>query len=653
MAGSHDAHLQPPSGTALERGLSNALQRATALDVLIRDEWSPARCPAELLPWLAWAMAVEDWSEDWSIEQKRAVIARSIELHRYKGTFGAVQEALKAFALDVRVQEWFAQTPVASPYTFKVQVNINQSGIKQTELAAMMAQIQRAKNLRSHLDEVKLTISSGTGPHGAAVVGMGAEISMATYTPPALVCSDMVLCLPPTLAALEAYRIPGTNSWRNVPWGPVLWREQNINFGQWVDIDLPDGEAPADGWPFIVRLPASGGVHTVPTGSTVGQMIKAPALSRGIAFLAVSARHPQINATATDTPDDLPVFWAWLTEFAHALRLDMNRASGFTQSRGSMLLLAALRHRQIKLLLLWSVNPQVSYRSADLAPAILATPEDVALALIDTPDDPRQYSAFKMVDTAANAPNFVALYDAEYAGRKLSYSEYVGYPSGSTHFPDQGLLIKKAYNDAGLADRCITADRLVGNANVMADMVPTLIGMLDGMSLPDAAAVARAWRRGHSIYYLTDDLSGTRTVPDATGVTPALGQRVGALVDGRFGPSYRDDENPPGNHSGQQIANNRPTLVLTASGKYALSFDFNDRLISQKENEGAPDVAVWSTTGVTRTALSVAPNNIAWGIPNEVVVLSVVSATAIPPEDLRFYTPLASKLAGNDLFNAI
>lgn len=104
--------LLPPSSTKLER----AIEAATALDIAvpIADLWNPATCPESCLPWLAWALHLTD-AEGWRLavtsSQKRALIAKSIALHRKKGTPWSIKEALKAAGFnDLEIQERLPQT---------------------------------------------------------------------------------------------------------------------------------------------------------------------------------------------------------------------------------------------------------------------------------------------------------------------------------------------------------------------------------------------------------------------------------------------------------------------------------------------------------------------------------------------------------------
>lgn len=91
-----DDSLLPPNSTPVERGFEDAARRITALPVPVRDAWNPATCPAQLLPWLAWALSVDRWDPAWSEQQQRDVITASVGVHRRKGTIGAIRAALVA-----------------------------------------------------------------------------------------------------------------------------------------------------------------------------------------------------------------------------------------------------------------------------------------------------------------------------------------------------------------------------------------------------------------------------------------------------------------------------------------------------------------------------------------------------------------------------
>ncbi|MGR3485481.1 MAG: phage tail protein I [Paracoccaceae bacterium] len=84
-------------GTPLERAMGGAVARRLAqVPIKFGEMWSVEDCPPELLEHLALAVSVDVWDVEWPEPTKRAVIARSIALHRAKGTLGSVQGLLKA-----------------------------------------------------------------------------------------------------------------------------------------------------------------------------------------------------------------------------------------------------------------------------------------------------------------------------------------------------------------------------------------------------------------------------------------------------------------------------------------------------------------------------------------------------------------------------
>ena len=101
--------LLPPNRTPLEQALDRTTARLGDVPVPIKDLWSPWRCPVALLPWLAWALSVDEWDSAWPEERKREAIAASIELHRYKGSVWSVREALRRVGYkDVEIDEGIA-----------------------------------------------------------------------------------------------------------------------------------------------------------------------------------------------------------------------------------------------------------------------------------------------------------------------------------------------------------------------------------------------------------------------------------------------------------------------------------------------------------------------------------------------------------------
>ena len=104
-------------------------------------------------------VSTDVWDDSWSEGVKRAVIKASLEVHRRKGTIGAVKRALAAFELEnVSVVEWFEYG--GPPYTFKVEVKFVTTAAPLAEMAGVVAVVESAKNARSHLAGLEIFIAA-------------------------------------------------------------------------------------------------------------------------------------------------------------------------------------------------------------------------------------------------------------------------------------------------------------------------------------------------------------------------------------------------------------------------------------------------------------------------------------------------------------
>lgn len=192
--------LLPANSATLERIAAEVGVRATELPVIIRDLWNPETCPSNLLPWLAWAWSVDEWSDAWSERQRRDTVKQALAVQRIKGTIGAVTRGLGALGLPVRVQEWFNQTPAGAPYTFRLLLDVDQAPLRQADLVKILDVVATVKNLRSHLEGVLLAVRSSAQVHSAAVAHSGIEIDV-RYVAPQLVLSPFTLPLDGTITA--------------------------------------------------------------------------------------------------------------------------------------------------------------------------------------------------------------------------------------------------------------------------------------------------------------------------------------------------------------------------------------------------------------------------------------------------------------------
>lgn len=149
--------LLPNNATPQEEAIDLATARIGGIEVPNRSLWNPDTCPADLLPWLAWAFSVDQWDAEWSVEQKRAIVAASLFVHKRKGTPAAVKEVVDLiFGGGDVVEPW--QASDLDPHQFKiVTTGLLQS---QTDFDKLIELVDSTKPVRSWLVAVQVRRSA-------------------------------------------------------------------------------------------------------------------------------------------------------------------------------------------------------------------------------------------------------------------------------------------------------------------------------------------------------------------------------------------------------------------------------------------------------------------------------------------------------------
>lgn len=168
--------LLPPNASALERALADCAQLPQQPEI-IATLWSSNTSPAPVLPWLAWALSVDQWDSTWAHTSQRQAIAQSVALHRKKGTAWAVEQALVPLGIEAHITAWFDAAAQQSlpPYTFELDARTSQSLSAHT-LAALQEAIDNNKSARSHLHALRLTLHQSGQLHLLAAQA-GADIT--------------------------------------------------------------------------------------------------------------------------------------------------------------------------------------------------------------------------------------------------------------------------------------------------------------------------------------------------------------------------------------------------------------------------------------------------------------------------------------------
>ena len=115
---------------------------------------------ASALPLLADQFHIlgEGWQFARTEADQRQLLKRAIELHRYKGTRWAVQQALETRELSGQISEWFEYG--GSPYHFRVTLDVSNTGIDRDRLIAALTLIDEFKNVRSFLELLRVHVES-------------------------------------------------------------------------------------------------------------------------------------------------------------------------------------------------------------------------------------------------------------------------------------------------------------------------------------------------------------------------------------------------------------------------------------------------------------------------------------------------------------
>ena len=171
--------LLPPNATPFEHAFEDAFSRISDVPTPAKTFNNPLEAPAVVLPWLAWEESVDDWDISWTEDQKRAVIQASYKVHCHKGTIGGLEAALGALGFTVRIQEWFNMQPPGAPYTFKIFIETANAEVSNEHLKKLFTIIRNNKNLRSHLIESSLIVTSELQASVTSVVQVGNEFEFA------------------------------------------------------------------------------------------------------------------------------------------------------------------------------------------------------------------------------------------------------------------------------------------------------------------------------------------------------------------------------------------------------------------------------------------------------------------------------------------
>ena len=161
--------LLPSNQTKLEQALAQVSAGDSELANVLRQMHSVDNCPASMLPWLAIQRSVDRWDPEWSEAIKRKMVKDSFEVHKRKGTVGALRRVVEPFAEIIDITEWHELEPMGPPGTFSMSLALFDSGLTDTAIAELERIISDTKPLSRHLVGLSITYS----PNGTYYIGAG------------------------------------------------------------------------------------------------------------------------------------------------------------------------------------------------------------------------------------------------------------------------------------------------------------------------------------------------------------------------------------------------------------------------------------------------------------------------------------------------
>lgn len=172
-----DLSLLPANSRPLERHLGTLTARLEPIELPFNLIWDADNCPADYLPFLAYAWSVDEWNDAWSVESQRAVIKNSVWVHQRKGTLGAIKRALAVIDYDTTVVEWFDQKPPGQPGTFSIEAH-PLNGIITDSVRQIRAVIDAVKRLSAHYQiSFGTTITASIAAYAVPVLGVEITLS--------------------------------------------------------------------------------------------------------------------------------------------------------------------------------------------------------------------------------------------------------------------------------------------------------------------------------------------------------------------------------------------------------------------------------------------------------------------------------------------
>jgi phage tail P2-like protein len=175
--------MLPPNRTTLESALADAM----ALDAdpaVLATLWDADACPAAWLPWLAWALSVEEWESATTEAQQRALVRQSVPRHRRKGVPASLVDTLASLGLRARVHD-----RLETPHAFEMVIDLSDAGLDEATRQRIESAVGHYRNARSFATAIRIAMTSRGVIHVGAAVSLGDELTVYPYIPETITTS--------------------------------------------------------------------------------------------------------------------------------------------------------------------------------------------------------------------------------------------------------------------------------------------------------------------------------------------------------------------------------------------------------------------------------------------------------------------------------
>lgn len=113
--------------------------------------------PEDFLPALAWQESVDYWDHKFVPSLKRELIKNSRQQHKIKGTTAAIKQALAPFGYEIKLTEWFNQSPPGIPGTFALELDLIGRELDAEVFYEVNRLIYESKAASRHISNLQIT----------------------------------------------------------------------------------------------------------------------------------------------------------------------------------------------------------------------------------------------------------------------------------------------------------------------------------------------------------------------------------------------------------------------------------------------------------------------------------------------------------------